>query len=222
MFILWLAAALSVSALVILLIIFRKHLLVCTVARTVVVYGDEAAVFDYLADFSNAEEWDPNVKDACWITQKKPNATVGDAFELTTLFEGRASITRYVLTGADRTAGVLTLRGESDVANLDDTITLHEDLVLDAEPRTRVEYRLDVRLKGKLALGTFLVRPALEKLATESIGGLVTTCAKKFGSAVRFLKVPDDGGGLPLGGHDMRSRKPPPQFPQSALHFRSA
>ena len=51
-------------------------------ALAVVVYGDEAAVFDYLADFSNAEEWDPNVKDACWITQKKPNATAGDAFRV--------------------------------------------------------------------------------------------------------------------------------------------
>lgn len=221
MLILWLATFL-LAALVLLLFIFRKRFLECTVAKTVTVYGDITSVFDYLADFSNAEEWDPNVKDARWVTQPHPKPTVGDTFELTTLFHDRASVTRYVLTSVDPTAGVLTLQGESDAATMNDTITLTESFVLDAVGRTRIDYRLDVRLKGKLALGTFLVRPALEALATESIGGLVTACAKKFGSAVRFLEVPDDGSGLPLGGRDMRSRKPPPAYAPSALHFGTA
>jgi hypothetical protein len=193
----------------IMLLVFRNRGLVCTVARTVVVCGDVAAVFAYLADFSNAEEWDPNVKDARWLTNPQPQPTVGDAFELTTLFQKRASITKYVLTGADRTAAVLTLRGESDTALLDDHITLHDDSQ-DGVKRTRVEYQLIVRLKGRLAPCTFLVTPALEALATESIDGLVTTCAKKFGSGVRSLKVPDNGTGLPLGGQEVRNRKPPP------------
>lgn len=194
-----------VNVATILLIVFRRRFLVCTVARSVVVNGDVATVFAYLADFCNAEEWDPNVKDARWVTQPQATAAVGDTFELTCLFQARASVTAYKITSADQNAGILTLLGESDSALLDDTITLHEAEEHNGVRRTRVEYQLAVQLKGKLAPVAFLLLPFLEQLATESIGGLVTTCNRKFGSGVRGVRAPSEG----LGGRDLRSRKPP-------------
>ena len=167
--------------------------------------GSKHAIFQYLADFANTAEWDPNVRDARRLTPAHVQAAVGDKFELTTLFRGRASITTYTLNRVDTDVG-LVLDGESDTVKLVDTIALHPDGMADGGSRTCVDYRLKVRLKGRLAPFSFILRPALEELATESIGGLVATCAKRFGGSV------DEALGasrLPLGGPAMRSRNTP-------------
>ena len=190
------------------LVVFRDRFLVCSVARSVVVWGSESAIFDYLAAFENTVEWDPNTEKARRVTPARAQPTVGDSFEVTTLLHGRASLTTYQLTHVDRRSNVrLMLAGESDSAFLTDTITLHEEFALDGVERTRVDYKLDVRLKGRMAPLALLLRPVLEELATTSMDGLVRACARRFGSTVRGVQVADDGIGMPQGGAHMQGKK---------------
>jgi len=159
--------------------VIRGKIFTCSVDKTVIVWGDEPSVFRYLADFSNTAEWDPCVSDAKRLTPIYPEPALGDAFEVTSIFRGHPSKMTYCVTRIVPNSQIW-LTGESDVAIANDSITLHQDWPSGATQRTRVEYRLDVQLKGWLKPFAWLLGRELEQMAKKSIGGLKIACARHF------------------------------------------
>jgi hypothetical protein len=182
-----LAAAVAVLVFFGVGVVFRDVLFGHTVHRTIFVDGRAADVLWYLADFANTADWDPNVRDARARTPRSRGSrpVAGDTFELTTLFQGQASKMEYVLTDvrlAASGAGLVELTGESAMAVARDTIVLHDVTARPTgQPRTRVDYRLELQLKSFRRPFIGLIGSALEQLGDESLGGLVRACARRFG-----------------------------------------
>ena len=171
------AIALLLAALA-LVVLYSKldRLFTYTFLKTIVVWGSHDELVKYLADFTTTAEWDPNVKTARKISE--------NAFELTTLFRGNASTMAYLLTGVVQKGecdSIINLKGESGTAIAIDTIRLTADSVVDMVPRTRIVYKLEVSLKGWRRPFGRLIGGELEALGSESLDGLVSTCALKFG-----------------------------------------
>lgn len=145
--------------------------------------------------------WQPNVKDAQLISPAHDHPQLGDQFELTTLLHDRASVTKYELTKLVPHT-VIGLKGVSDTAVLDTTITLRDNTCDADAPRTHVEYRIDARLKGRLALVALLLRPVLEELASASTSGLKAACVKRFGGTGN--KAPERTDGAAPGVRNRR------------------
>jgi hypothetical protein len=60
----------------------------------------ESAAFDYMAEFSNAREWDPSVDEARRVDDGP--LAVGSAFELVARFAGKGVPLRYSVLDYDR------------------------------------------------------------------------------------------------------------------------
>ena len=161
----------AVFALIFILVARR---LTCTIKQSVLVKAAPTDVLWFLADFSTTAVWDPNVKSArklsCRTTVEKPRP--GDSFELVTIFKGRESAMEYMLAAVDPKALKLVLCGEGDKVTVRDTIALSPE-----SGGTRVDYTLEVGLKGWRSIFVKLIRNDLEKLGSESLAGLVTAFA---------------------------------------------
>jgi hypothetical protein len=100
----------------------------------------QSDAFDYMAEFSNAREWDPSVSEAR-RTDDGPLA-VGSAFELVARFAGKDVPLRYTVVEYDRPRRmVLEARRPGFVSR--DTITVAE-----AAGGSTVEYDALLELSG--------------------------------------------------------------------------
>lgn len=135
-------------------------------------------VFDYIADFRNAADWDPATVS---IVQTGGNgAGPGAQYRLVTRFGGRAVALDYETTGFERPGRlVLNFHGSNIIGT--DTITVNR-----TADRTRLDYSVDFRLKKARVL-TPLIAPLFRRAADRALAGL----AKALGGTVV-------GGGLPL------------------------
>jgi uncharacterized protein YndB with AHSA1/START domain len=122
-------------------------------------------VFDYMADFRNAAEWDPATVS---ITQ-----TVGDGagpgarYLLVTRFGGRSVALDYETKAFERPERlVLSFRGGNTIGT--DTIT-----VTRTADRTRLDYSVDFRLT-KARFLTPLIAPLFRRAADKALAGLAT------------------------------------------------
>jgi carbon monoxide dehydrogenase subunit G len=121
-------------------------------------------LFPYLADFSNAAEWDPGVVSATRADDGE--VRIGSAFDLVAAFMGRETPLRYVVTALDPPRSV-TFRGEnSSVVSLD-TITF-----ADRPEGTRVTYDADLQLKGARKIGDPVLRLLFGKIGDKARDGL--------------------------------------------------
>jgi carbon monoxide dehydrogenase subunit G len=120
--------------------------------------------FAYLADFSNAAEWDPGVAEARRLTP--PPTAVGSRFELIALFRGKRQRFEYVVTEYDEGTRI-ALRGEGEKAVSDDAIA-----VGDAGAATRIAYEADIRLKGAYRVVEPLLRPVFTRMGDRALEGL--------------------------------------------------
>lgn len=128
--------------------------------RTIRVNRPAAAVAEYLADFSNAQEWDAGTK-SCTRIDGGP-LRVGSRWRYVSEFGGLETELRYSLIRRDPLR--LTFRGENE------TFTATDDIIIEDEgDRTRIHYRVSFRIKGFAALVTPLVRGSLDKLADEAM-----------------------------------------------------
>ncbi len=84
-----------------------------------------ADVFDYMADWTNAAEWDEGTQSARRLDSGEIG--VGSKFELVVEFLGRQSPFVYEITEYER-PGKLVLRAETDASVLVDTITIEPGL----------------------------------------------------------------------------------------------
>ena len=82
--------------------------------------GGQHEVFEYLADFSNAKEWDPSVRSAERLDAGE--IKVGSTFRLVVDFMGRSSALVYAITELEPSR-LVTFSGESSTVTSLDTIT---------------------------------------------------------------------------------------------------
>jgi carbon monoxide dehydrogenase subunit G len=121
-------------------------------------------VFDYLADFSTTQEWDPGVVEA-----SRPDdgpVGLGSRFDLVASFMGRNTPLTYEIIAFERPR-LVTLRGENaNVVSLD-TITVEA-----TGGGTRVTYDADLSLKGALRVGDPLLKLVFGRIGDKAVGGL--------------------------------------------------
>jgi carbon monoxide dehydrogenase subunit G len=115
--------------------------------------------FDYLAEFSNARDWDPGIVEATNLTADPVGP--GSRFRLVARFLGRRVPLEYRITEFERPTRVVLSADDGSVRSTD------EIRVAAADGGTRVTYEADLRLKSPV--GT-LVDPVLA-LVFRRIGG---------------------------------------------------
>ncbi|MEP6976847.1 MAG: SRPBCC family protein [Thermoleophilia bacterium] len=136
---------------------FRKEI---EVGRSV----EEA--FAYVADFSNAEEWDPGVVEAAKLTEG--SVRLGSEFDLVALFRGKRHRFRYVVTDFDENRRIV-LAAEGDRVDSVDQIALEP-----AGTGARITYVADLQLKGIFRLASPLLAPVVNRMGDAALEGLKT------------------------------------------------
>jgi carbon monoxide dehydrogenase subunit G len=117
------------------------------------------SVIGYLADFANAEEWDPGTV-SCTRTDAGPVA-VGASWRNVSKFAGRTTELAYTLERL--TADTIVFVGRNKGATSTDTITVVPD-----GPGSKVTYRADLALHGAAALLSPAMKLIFEKVASDT------------------------------------------------------
>lgn len=123
-----------------------------------------AEAFAYVADFSNAAEWDPGIPEARKLTDG--SVREGTEFEVVALFRGKRQRFRYVVTTFEP-EGRLALTGEGEKARSVDEITFEP-----TEAGTRIVYVATIRLKGIARVAEPLLAPTMNRMADDALAGL--------------------------------------------------
>ena len=131
--------------------------------QTVSTEASATAVFDYLSDFTNAEQWDPN---AVAVKTLSGDGRVGTRYRVESKFAGRTTTLDYELTDVEPHS-LIRLRGEKKSITAVDTIT-----VVEAGDRTEVTYAVAFDFHGALGLLEPLLRFAVRRLFTDGAEGL--------------------------------------------------
>ena len=121
-------------------------------------------VFQYLADFTSTNEWDPGT---VTTTRVSGDGGLGTVYDNVSRFLGRETQLRYVVEDYVPNARI-ALRGENA------TVVAHDTISVLPEPGgwTQVDYRADFSLKGLARFAAFLLRPAFHRLGNEAAVGL--------------------------------------------------
>jgi uncharacterized protein YndB with AHSA1/START domain len=112
---------------------------------TVTTTEGREAVFDYLADFRSAVEWDPATREVS--LQRGEPGRPGSEFRLVSRFMGRDIALTYRTVEVDRPRRIV-LVAEASAATSRDEITFTEV----ADGGTAVTYSAELRLRGPLRL----------------------------------------------------------------------
>ncbi|QRY62009.1 SRPBCC family protein [Gordonia sp. PDNC005] len=131
--------------------------------RTVSTEASATAVFDYLSDFTNAEQWDPN---AVAVKSLSGDGRVGTRYRVESKFAGRTTTLDYELTDL-KPHSLIRLRGEKKSITAVDTITVTE-----GRGRTDVTYAVAFDFNGVLGLFEPLLRFAVRRLFSDGAEGL--------------------------------------------------
>ncbi len=134
------------------------------VRKEIQVARPPAQAFAYVADFSNAAEWDPGIPEA----RKVSDGPVGQGseFEVVALFRGKRQRFHYVVTAFEPERR-LVLTGEGEKAASVDEITFEP-----TEAGTRIVYVADIRLKGIARVAEPLLAQTMNRMADDALAGL--------------------------------------------------
>lgn len=135
------------------------------VERTVEVAASPEAAFDFVADFSRAQEWDPGIPSARRLDDGPIGP--GSRFELRSRFGSTEQLITYEITAYDRPHDV-TFGG--DGKNFRGTDTISFDPL--ETGGTRVTYVADLGLKGVAALALPFIRGRLDSMSDDAVAGL--------------------------------------------------
>ncbi len=130
-----------------------------TIKRSVTVDKSITQVFDYLADFSNAVEWDSGTI-SC--TRLSGDGGVGTTYANTSKFLGRQTDLTYV-TEALEPFHRLVFHGENPTVNARDTM-----VITTSGEGTLVAYTAEFEFSGAAKLLQPLLKLPLEKLGNDS------------------------------------------------------
>ena len=140
------------------------------VERTFTVTTPIETVFDYLADFSHTNEWDPGTLET---TRTSGDGGVGTTYANTSEFMGRKAELTYETTAHERPTR-LQFRGSNPTVNTTDTLSFTP--VADGAS-TQIHYRADFEFQLMLValVAPLVVKPKLNKLADETVGQMSRT-----------------------------------------------
>lgn len=125
---------------------------------------EQAELFDYMADFTHASEWDPGTKSAKRLDEGEIG--VGSKFELVVEFAGNESPFTYEITGYER-PDRLVVEADSEAVHLTDTMTCAAE---GSASRLNYDARLD--LKGWRKVTTPVMAVLFNRLCQKGRGGL--------------------------------------------------
>lgn len=112
-----------------------------TIERTIVTAAAPEAVWEYMSDFTNTNEWDPGT---VLTTRVSGSGGVGTTYENTSRFAGRE--TKLIYTVVESMAPTrLQLRGENPQVTATDTMTFTP-----VGTGTQVHYLANLQFKGLL------------------------------------------------------------------------
>ncbi|NLG46431.1 SRPBCC family protein [Gordonia sp. (in: high G+C Gram-positive bacteria)] len=131
--------------------------------RTVYTNAPVSAVYAYLADFGNAEDWDPN---AIAVTRLSGNGGVGTEYRVESLFAGRSTLLDYRVTDLDPNK-LIRLRGEKKAITAVDTIT-----IVEGAARVAVTYAVAFEFNGVFAMVEPVLKIAVRRLLEQGAQGL--------------------------------------------------
>lgn len=123
-----------------------------------------AELFDYMADFSNAEEWDPGTKSARRLDEGELG--VGSRFELVVEFAGRETPFTYEITEHSPPERVV-VEADSEATHLTDTMSTAA-----AGSASVLTYDARLELKGWRKLTTPVVALLFRRLCEKGRAGL--------------------------------------------------
>lgn len=136
------------------------------VRRTFTTTGSPAAVFGYLADFRNAEEWDPGTVSCALVSGE---VGPGAAYRNTSTFLGRTTELDYV-TLRHQPDTELHFQGRNESFVGDDRLSFRP-----VEEGTEVTYHATFELRGAAQLALPVVAAYLPVLASRTIAQLRET-----------------------------------------------
>lgn len=131
------------------------------------------ALFDYLADFRSAAEWDPGVK-AARLRGGEPGKA-GAEFEIISRFAGRYVPLVYRAVEVDRPRRVLLVAESSCLVSRDEITVDHYD-----DGGTAVTYSADLRLRGPLRLFDPVLQVVLNRIGDHARDGLAEKLAQSL------------------------------------------
>lgn len=126
-------------------------------------------VFEYLATFSNARDWDPSVVEAA--ARSTGRAEVGSVYRLDVRTAGRVVPFEYEIVALDRPHRVVLEARRAGMVS-SDTITVEP-----LSSGSRVRYVAVLNLRGLLRVLAPLVERAFAKMADRAAAGLRRTLA---------------------------------------------
>ena len=135
------------------------------VERTLQVAATPEAAFDFVADFSRAQEWDPGIPSARRLDDGEIGR--GSRFELVSRFGSTKQTIVYELTEYDRPNRV-TLVGDGKNIHGTDTISFAPA----DGGGTRVTYVADLGLRGLASLAVPFLRGRLDEMSDAAVAGL--------------------------------------------------
>jgi hypothetical protein len=126
-------------------------------------------VFEYMATFSNAREWDPGVVDGETLTPGLP--AVGSVYRLGVRLAGRVLRFDYKILELDRPRRVVLQATHGHLVSTD-TITVKA-----AGPGSQVRYVAVLEARGLLRLASPLIGRSFSTMADRGAAGLRATLA---------------------------------------------
>lgn len=133
-------------------------------AATVTTEAPTERVFEYLADFSTSQEWDPGVVEASRLTGGPVG--VGSRFHVVARFAGRNVELEYEITAHEPGARVV-LEAENFAVRSVDEIRVREH-----EGATAVTYDAQLRPKGVFRLFDPIFQLVFDRVGDEAAAGL--------------------------------------------------
>jgi carbon monoxide dehydrogenase subunit G len=137
--------------------------------RSVETTAAPAAVFAYLSDFTNTNEWDPGTVKT---ELESGSGGVGTKYHNTSKFMGRETELTYEVV-EHRPDSLFALRGENSSVIANDSME-----IAPLGAGSKVTYTADFEFKGLGKLVAPLLKPALKKLGDEAETGLREALAK--------------------------------------------
>jgi uncharacterized protein YndB with AHSA1/START domain len=138
------------------------------VERTFTVATPIETVFDYLADFTHTNEWDPGTIETRRVSG---DGGVGTTYHNSSEFAGRKTDLTYETVALERPTR-LQFRGTNKTATATDTLTFSPA----GDGGTQVHYRADFEFTFPVSLvAPLLVKPKLGGIADETVEQMTRT-----------------------------------------------
>jgi carbon monoxide dehydrogenase subunit G len=127
------------------------------------------AAFDYVADFANAQTWDPGTEWSRRTASEDGPVEAGATFELGVKMGGRVAPMTYRITEFERPTRVVLVGEGSGVTSIDD---IRFQATGNA---TAVDYAADIQLGGLLRLVQPFLGGRFERIGKDAAAGMAAT-----------------------------------------------